>query len=1129
MLMMMLMTQERRVMRRGWRLELLQQQQQELELEETGLDGLAKKFGLTPQQFGENLRDSYQRHETEQFPADPHELARDYICTQFPTVEAVLEGARYMVALTVAREPLVRQVVRQTFLERAKLNVVPTKKGRKEIDESHLAFAFKYLRNKPVKELKDDQFLKISLAVDEKLLEMEINIDMTGPGYEGDQTYFDEIKQFHYRDEFSHQVQQWNEQRSLALLAALRQFLYPQMARETQRRLLAEARTCVAKSCFRRLDAALRVAPFRPELQQQQQRQQRQQQRQDDDDDDDDFPESGEAGAQGKGLRVLGVAYSPERDTPVFCALVSGDGEVTDFLRLPHFMKRRNAWRETHRDLKVADIESLKKFLLNKKPQVVVVGAENRDAMLVVEDIRRALQELESEQQLNSISVELVPNDLATLYMGSAIAEAEFRDYPPALRQAVSLARRLQDPLLEFSQLAQGGGGAGGDNSSDDDDLLLCLKLHPLQEHVDKEELVSWLQEAFINRVNEAGVDVNRALAQPHAQPPLGFVCGLGPRKASHLLKVLKQHNARLENRTQLTLCHMGPKVFINCAGFIKIDTSALGDSTDAYVEVLDGSRIHPETYEWARKMAVDALEYDESAEGANPAEALVEILENPERLKDLDLDAFAEELDRQGYGNKGITLYDIRTELHCRYRDLRSPYRSPTAGEAFNLLTKETPETFHVGKLVTAVVTGIAHRRPQGESNDQAIRIDATGLWHLWQCPFCQQDDFPELSEVWNHFDSGACPGQAIGVKLRLDNGVSGFIPTRYLSDRPVRHPEERVKVGMMVHCRVMRVDVEKLTADLTTRSSDLADSVGEWRPRRDDYYDTEHEERVTQAEDKARQLTQRAMYVKRVIVHPSFHNVNYKQAEALMGSLEQGEAVIRPSSKGTDHLTVTWKVADGVSQHLDVREERKENPFSLGHSLWINGEEFEDLDEIIARHVQPMASLARDLLSHKYYRKSTGGDTRRCVEELLAKAKRERPSQIPYLVSASTEFPGKFLLGYQPRNKPWVEFVTVTPDGFRYRGQIFPSVNALFRWFKEHFRDPIPGVTPGSGSTRRTPSSVSATPANINFSDLQRAVNSLTPSVTSQMYSALATVAGQGGGAGGGGSFSGGSSAYH
>ena len=65
-------------------------------------------------------------------------------------------------------------------------------------------------------------------------------------------------------------------------------------------------------------------------------------------------------------------------------------------------------------------------------------------------------------------------------------------------------------------------------------------------------------------------------------------------------------------------------------------------------MEVLDGSRVHPETYEWARKMAIDALEYDETADDANPAGALEEILENPERLRELDLDAFAEELDRQ-------------------------------------------------------------------------------------------------------------------------------------------------------------------------------------------------------------------------------------------------------------------------------------------------------------------------------------------------------------------------------------------------------------------------------------------------------------------------------------------------
>lgn len=53
---------------------------------------------------------------------------------------------------------------------------------------------------------------------------------------------------------------------------------------------------------------------------------------------------------------------------------------------------------------------------------------------------------------------------------------------------------------------------------------------------------------------------------------------------------------------------------------------------------------------------------------------------------------------------------------------------------------------TIPPGKLIICNVTGIAHRRPQGESYDQAIRNDETGLW---QCPFCQQDNFPELSEV--------------------------------------------------------------------------------------------------------------------------------------------------------------------------------------------------------------------------------------------------------------------------------------------------------------------------------------------------------------------------------------------
>lgn len=455
--------------------------------------------------------------------------------------------------------------------------------------------------------------------------------------------------------------------------------------------------------------------------------------------------------------------------------------------------------------------------------------------------------------------------------------------------------------------------------------------------------------------------------------------------------------------------------------------------------------------------MAVDALEYDDD-ESANPASALEEILEAPERLKDLDLDAFAEELERQGFGNKSITLYDIRAELNCRYKDLRTYFTSPNPEELFDMLTKESPDTFYVGKMITSTVCGISRKKPQGEQLDQAnpVRNDETGLW---QCPFCLKNDFPELSDVWNHFDAGACCGQATGIKLRLDNGISGYIHIKNLSDKHVSNPEERVGVGQLIHCRIIKIDVERFSVDCTSRSSDLSDKNHEWRPAKDPYYDQENDDADVLNDSKIKKNKQRQTYIKRVIVHPAFHNITYAEAEKCMANMDQGEVIIRPSSKGADHLTITWKVGDKIYQHIDIKEEGKVNAFSLGSSLWINNEEFEDLDEIIARHVTPMAAHARDLLYFRYYKDTEGGHKDK-AEEYLKEEKKKNSSKIHYVISASKNYPGKFLLSYLPRNKVRHEFVTVTPDGFRFRGQIFDSVGLLFKWFKEHFRDPIPGT---------------------------------------------------------------------
>ena len=134
--------------------------------------------------------------------------------------------------------------------------------------------------------------------------------------------------------------------------------------------------------------------------------------------------------------------------------------------------------------------------------------------------------------------------------------------------------------------------------------------------------------------------------------------------------------------------------------------------------------------------------------EESNPSSAVEEILEQPDRLKDLDLDAFAEELARQGYGNKQITLYDIRDELINRFKDHRTLYKGLSSEETFRLLTGETPQTIFYGKLITCVATGFAYKKPTREELDSAnpTRNDDT---NLWKCPFCLEDNFPDLSEV--------------------------------------------------------------------------------------------------------------------------------------------------------------------------------------------------------------------------------------------------------------------------------------------------------------------------------------------------------------------------------------------
>jgi len=158
-------------------LKLVQRKSMYTICKEGKIPQLVEKFGLTPEQLGENLRDNYTRNHVNKCEDEPLKLANELISNRFTSADAVLKAAIYMAALQISSDPLVRKCIRQVYFERAKIHVKPTKKGRKEIDENHPCYAYKYLKNKPVIDLVKDQYLQLHIAAQQGLVEIKFTID----------------------------------------------------------------------------------------------------------------------------------------------------------------------------------------------------------------------------------------------------------------------------------------------------------------------------------------------------------------------------------------------------------------------------------------------------------------------------------------------------------------------------------------------------------------------------------------------------------------------------------------------------------------------------------------------------------------------------------------------------------------------------------------------------------------------------------------------------------------------------------------------------------------------------------------------------------------------------------------
>ncbi|WP_282092242.1 Tex family protein [Epibacterium ulvae] len=160
----------------------------------------------------------------------------------------------------------------------------------------------------------------------------------------------------------------------------------------------------------------------------------------------------------------------------------------------------------------------------------------------------------------------------ASVYSASELAAREFPDLDVSLRGAVSIARRLQDPLAELVKIEPKSIGVG-----------------QYQHDVDQHKLSKSLEAVIEDVVNAVGVDLNMASA-----PLLTHISGLGPGLAEAIVAHRDENGAFRSRKELLKVARLGPKAFEQCAGFLRIRDGK---------EPLDASSVHPEAYKVARKV----------------------------------------------------------------------------------------------------------------------------------------------------------------------------------------------------------------------------------------------------------------------------------------------------------------------------------------------------------------------------------------------------------------------------------------------------------------------------------------------------------------------------------------------
>lgn len=289
-----------------------------------------------------------------------------------------------------------------------------------------------------------------------------------------------------------------------------------------------------------------------------------------------------------------------------------------------------------------------------------------------------------------AIPVLMVNESGASIYSASEVAREEFPNHDITVRGAVSIARRLMDPLAELVKIDAKSIGVG-----------------QYQHDVDQNQLKSSLDNVVISAVNGVGVEINTASKQL-----LSYVSGLNSTHASNIVAFRNENGAFKTRKDLLKVPRLGEKAFEQAAGFLRIRGAA---------NPLDASAVHPERYALVEKMAADL--------GCTVAD----LIQKAELRQKLDLKKYVSE-------DVGLpTLQDIVSELAKPGRDPRKQFEAFNFAEGVNDMKDLT-----VGMKLPGIVTNVT---AFGAFVDIGVHQD--GLVHVSQLSDTFVRDAAEVVKV--------------------------------------------------------------------------------------------------------------------------------------------------------------------------------------------------------------------------------------------------------------------------------------------------------------------------------------------------------------------------------------------